>query len=291
MMAQAPAATAGETASAGTTAIAPVTPRHRHAKGDPLEGFNRDMFSVHQALDKVLIRPVAMASKAVLPKPVRSGVHNALVNLTEPIVFLNDLLQLRPGRALRTLARFALNSSVGVGGLIDVAKHEKLPHRENGFGDTLGYYGVGPGPYLFLPLIGPSNFRDIVGSQGDQAVLPVAVGKPFDRTEYQVPTLVLGGLDQRVAADADLKALFDGAVDPYATLRSVYLQDRTAEIAGLKAKGNGAAATLPDIPFDDPLEDPAAAAEPVPNQPATGPGIPEQPAPDQSASPPIGSAP
>lgn len=241
-----------------------------HAPGDPWEGFNRAGFAVQQDLDKAILRPVALGYKHAIPKPIRSGVHNFLVNLTEPIVFLNDLLQLRPGRAIRTVARFAVNTTLGLAGVIDVAKDPtfKLPHHSNSFGDTLGYYGVKPGPYLFLPLVGPTNLRDLLGWGTDGAVLPLSVGFPFDNSTFQIPTTVADGLDQRANADRDLQTLFKSAVDPYATLRSVYLQNRAGEIRALKMRGSGEEANhmmdqdLSDplaAPLDDPLEDPGAA--------------------------------
>jgi len=244
-----------------------------HARGDPLERFNRAMFDAHQKFDRAVLRPVAMGYKHAVPKPVRSGLRNVLSNLTEPIVFLNDLLQLKPGKALRTLGRFVFNSTLGLGGLIDVAKLPgfKLPHRPNGFGDTLGYYGVKPGPYLFLPFVGPTDLRDLLGGQADGLVLPVAVGDPFDRIEYQVPKGVIGGLDQRAEADQDLNALFGTAVDPYATLRSVYLQDRAGEITALK-HGKTKVTTSPlDTSLADPLSDPLA--DPAAAPPSTAPEL------------------
>ncbi len=228
--------------------------RHRHAPGDPAEGVNRAFFSVHQVLDRYLFRPVALAYKAVIPKIVRRGVRHVISNLTEPVVFVNDVLQLKPKRAVRTFTRFAVNSSLGIGGVLDVAKAGYLPHRPNGFGDTLGRYGVGPGPYLFIPLIGPSDLRDLIGGQADGLVLPVAVGYPFDSSEYIIPHAVLAGLDARTEADADLKVLLGGAADPYATLRSVYLQSRVAEIRTIR-HGDGLA------PFDGTLPNPGASVE------------------------------
>lgn len=244
-------------AASPVTTDAPV-PSPGHTPGDPLEGFNRRLFAAHQAADRKFLRPVAMGYRHVVPKPVRSGLRHFFSNLGEPIVFLNDLLQFKPGRAARTFARFAINSTIGMGGLIDVAKTPefKLPHHDNGFGNTLAYYGVGPGPYLFLPFVGPTTLRDFIGGQGDGFVLPLSVGTPFDRWEYQVPKAVITGLDQRAESDADLKALLDGAVDPYATLRSVYLQNRAGEIQALHSgHGDTDAATNP---LDDPLGDPAA---------------------------------
>ena len=230
--------------------------RHHHAKGDPLEGFNRAMFKVFKVLDRFLYRPVAIAYKAVIPKLVRTGVRHVFSNATEPIVLLNDVLQLKPKRAIRTLGRLAVNSTIGLGGIFDVAKTSEfdLPHHDNGFGNTLGRYGIGPGPYLFLPIIGPSSFRDLIGDGADGAVLPYAVGTPFDRSEYQVSQAVLTGLDQRAEADQEMRALESGAVDPYATLRSAYQQNRAAAIAEIRHGSNA-----PPEALDDPLADPDAA--------------------------------
>ncbi|GAA4781018.1 VacJ family lipoprotein [Stakelama sediminis] len=227
-------------------------------QNDPLEGFNRTMFGIQMGLDKVLIRPLAMAYKTVVPKPVRSGLRNFFRNLTEPLAFLNDLLQLRFKRAAETFGRFAINTVLGIGGFLDVATPEGVPHHDNSFGDTLAYYGIGPGPYLFLPFVGPTTLRDLLSSPADGAVLPVLIGTPFDRAEYQIPKAVITGLDQRAESDADLKALYRSAVDPYATLRSVYLQNRAAEVAALKEHDAAKPAATQDDPLADPLSDPSA---------------------------------
>ncbi|MEO6091849.1 MAG: VacJ family lipoprotein [Novosphingobium sp.] len=260
----APIRTLDETPKAG------VARRRHHAPGDPLEGFNRRMFAVHQGLDKALIRPAALGYRHVVPRPLRTGLRHVFRNLNEPIVFLNYLLQLKPGKAAETLGRFLVNSTLGVGGLVDVAKRDpfRLPHRPNGFGNTLGRYGVGPGPYLFLPLVGPSDLRDFVANQADSLVLPVAVGTPFDRAEYQVPRSVLAGLDQRAESDDELRTLFASAIDPYATLRSVYLQNRASEIAALRGKHGKS--EQPPAELDDPLNDPEPNADIAPEPEAAG---------------------
>lgn len=234
---------------------------HSHTPGDPLEKFNRSMFNIHQKLDRAVIRPAAMGYQHAVPKPLRSGIRRFFSNLGEPIIFANFVLQLKPKSAARTAVRFLINSTIGIGGLVDVAKSKavELPHQPNSFGDTLGFYGVKPGPYLFLPLIGPSDFRDFVGAQADGLALPLVVGKPFDRLEYQVPKAIVSGLDQRAEADADLHALLDDALDPYATLRSVYLQDRAGEIGALKGK-------TADVSMPGDLEDPAASGAKAPPQ-------------------------
>ncbi len=227
-----------------------------HAPGDPLEGFNRKMFAVQDGLDRAIIRPAAIGYRHVVPKPVRGGLRHFISNLTEPIVFLNYLLQLKPGKAAETLVRFTVNSTIGVGGVLDVAKLPSigLPHRPNGFGNTLGFYGIKPGPYLFLPLVGPTNLRDFLGGQADNLTIPVlAAGKPFNQPAYLVPNVVIGGLDQREQNDEDLRALYAGAVDPYASLRSVYLQDRKAEIDALHHRSGQQSVASP---LDESLEDP-----------------------------------
>ncbi|MGN6375415.1 MAG: MlaA family lipoprotein, partial [Sphingomonas sp.] len=245
-------------AAGGDADVLVTAGQQEHAKGDPFEHFNRAMFNAHQKFDRAVLRPLAMGYQDVVPKPVRSALHNFLVNLTEPIVFLNDLLQLKPGKALKTLGRFVFNTTLGFGGVLDIAKLPgfSLPHRDNGFGNTLGFYGVKPGPYLFLPFVGPTDLRDLFGGELDDAIVPVAVGAPFDQARYQIPKGFIGGLDERARADADLKALFNSAVDPYATLRSVYLQDRAGEIARLK--GKSATPMTPGDDLMDPLADPAA---------------------------------
>lgn len=250
-------------AMAQPAAASQATPARRvHAPGDPLESFNRAMFRIFQAVDKAVLRPLALGYRHVVPRPVRSGVRNFFSNLGEPIVFLNDMLQLRPRRAVRTFGRFTINSVLGVGGLIDVATPEKLPHHDNGFGSTMAFYGVKSGSYVFVPFLGPTTLRDLAGGIGDGMVLPTAVGVPFDRTEYQIPRAVITGLDQRAEADDELQALYRTALDPYATLRSVYLQNRAAQIRALKAHNRDAVAG--EEAAGDPLTDPGAGSDATP---------------------------
>jgi phospholipid-binding lipoprotein MlaA len=243
---------------------------------DPLEGFNRISFEVSMALDKALIRPAAMVYKTVVPKPLRDGARNALSNLGEPLVFLNDLLQGKPERALRTLGRFLLNSVLGLGGLFDIAKEKKfkLPHHPNSLGNTLGFYGIGPGPYVYLPLLGPTTLRDAVGSV--QGRIPGAFGiNPLDEVDgLGVAATVVGGLDQRAENDFELKTLLDDAIDPYATFRSTWLQDREGEIDSLKAPDGVEPGTVADSdPLEDPLVDPAEEAP----EPAADEATPQDP--------------
>ena len=123
-----------------------------HSRIDPFEAMNRGFFAIHQKLDKWFFRPTARLLHALTPGPIGRGVHNVLQNITEPTVIANDLLQFRFGRAVKDTARLTANSTVGLLGLIDIAGPSGLPHHDNDFGVTMGRYGIGPGPYLFIPL-------------------------------------------------------------------------------------------------------------------------------------------
>ena len=222
-----------------------VTAKPRPDPGDPVEAVNEVAFSAVQAVDTEFVGPLAMSYKSAIPNPARSGLRHFFNNLQEPIVFLNFLLQLKPGKAAETLGRFTVNSTIGVAGLIDVAKKKPfhLPRRPNGFAYTMGYYGVKPGPFLFLPIIGPTTVRDLFGRWVDLLVLPITVGKPFTNPIYGASTLVLRSLDERAEADDRLRRLKEGSQDHYKALRDDYLRNRQAEIDQLHSK-RGTPATL-----------------------------------------------
>ncbi len=214
-----------------------VTARPDAAPGDPFEHINAKSFEVTQAVDNAVIGPFALAYEHSLPVPIRSGLRNFLYNLREPVVFLNFLVQFKPGKGAETFGRFAINSTIGVAGLVDVAKRHpfKLPRRPNGFADSLGFYGVKPGPFFFLPLIGPTTLRDLLGDGVDRFVLPFSVGRPFNRLAYTVPTAVVGTLDRRAEFDEQLRKIRQSP-DPYAARRDFYLQGRQAEIDQLRRR-------------------------------------------------------
>lgn len=227
-----------------------VTGRSRADALDPLRAVNAKSFEATQAVDDAIVAPIALAYKKTAPKPFRSGVHNILYNLREPVVFVNFLLQHKIGKAAETVGRFAINSTVGVLGAFDVAKRKpfKLPRRGNGFADTLGFYGVPNGPFLFLPLVGPTTVRDLFGGAVDRLILPVAFGNRVTRPEVAVPLGVLGVLDHRSEFDDTLHALHDNAADPYANTRAFYLQRRQAEIDHLRGKDTGASSPMSEAP-------------------------------------------
>ena len=134
---------------------------------DPLEKTNRAVFDFNNQVDKIVLVPVSNAYRAALPEPVRDSIHSVLQNLNEPIIFANDVLQARPDLASTTLARFVVNSTVGIGGIFDVASKANLPFHSNDLGVTFAVWGFGEGPYLMLPILGPSNVRDAIGEGGD----------------------------------------------------------------------------------------------------------------------------
>jgi phospholipid-binding lipoprotein MlaA len=212
----------------------------REAARDPLRAINTEAFGATQKVDSAVIGPVAREYKKVVPSPIRKGIHNFLYNLREPIVFLNFLLQLKPGKAVETVGRFAINTTIGAVGVVDMARRKpfKLPRRSNGFANTLGYYGVKNGPFLFLPLVGPTTVRDLFGGAIDRLILPTAVGTPFTSASYAVPAGILGALDHRSEFDQTLKDLHDNSPDPYAATRAFYLNRREAEIDQLHDRGD-----------------------------------------------------
>lgn len=206
-------------------------------RSDPMERVNEESYRITQQLDETFVEPVAYAYRDGLPGPLRDGLGNAVNNLREPNNALNFLLQGKIGKMFETIGRFAINSTIGVGGLIDVAEKPgiNLPFRRNGFANTMGFYGVGPGPYLYLPLTGATSARDLPGSFLDQLLLPVAVGKPFNRLEFTVPFYLVANLEDRVEVDDELKRI-DQTINPYAARRDTYLYRRAKTIAELKGE-------------------------------------------------------
>jgi phospholipid-binding lipoprotein MlaA len=171
-----------------------------------------------------------------VPKPVRVGVHNILSNAEEPVTIANDLLQLRFGRAARVTARMAINSTIGLGGLWDVASRHGLPDETADFGQTLSRYGVGEGPFLVLPIIGPEPPRELVGDAADLFVDPITWLPPgwplLDRlgltAGVRIWTPYLAHARDMVLS----RELEKGSLDPYATMRSTYRQIRADQING-----------------------------------------------------------
>jgi len=219
---------------------------------------NRGLYTVGDALDRTVVHPIVAGYRRVAPRPVRRAVHNVVQNLDEPVVFVNDVLQVHPKAAGATLVRFVANSTVGVAGIFDAAETAGLPHHDNGFGSTLGHYGVGPGPYFYVPLLGPTTLRDAFGAGVDFAADPLSWTRFGNAQTVGIARTGLSLLDEREQADAQLRALRNTAADPYATLRSVYLQSREAEIKGPEAPLED----LPEVPEPTPQSSPPDAETP-----------------------------
>ncbi|AWW73315.1 hypothetical protein CD351_02610 [Erythrobacter sp. KY5] len=227
----------GEQGEEGEENVIIVEGEYGPAENDPIEEINAASYRITQEVDEALVQPVAYFYRDTLPDPIRDGLSNVVRNLREPANFLNFLLQFKIGDALETLGRFAINSTIGVGGLFDVAEKDGigLPYRRNGFANTLGFYGVGSGPYLYLPVAGATSLRDVIGDTLDQAVLPFAFGRPFNTPEYAIPYFVVSNLDSRLEVDAELEEIRQ-TVDPYAARRDTYLYRREREIALLRGE-------------------------------------------------------
>jgi phospholipid-binding lipoprotein MlaA len=249
---------------------------------DPWESLNRKIYAFDQGLDRAIIRPAAMAYKHVLPSPLRKVVRNLLSNAGEPPTIANDILQARFRRAGKETGRFLLNTVAGVGGLFDMATGAGLDHEGTNFGVTLGRWGVKPGPYIFLPIAGPSTVRGVVGTAVNGALDPLYWINYPDKTAVSLARALVGGLDLRAESDASLKSLTADATDPYATIRSAYLQNLQSQVSGESVPIQ----SLPD--FDDATSPPPASKSPSANPPGgtePGAGDKSEPAPAPETEP------
>jgi len=212
------------------------------ATNDPIEPWNRAMFVVNDGLDTLVLRPAAEAYRIFIPPPIRTAVQNMLGNIRSPVILLNDVLQGETQRAGNTLGRFVLNTTLGIGGVMDVATDFGLPAHGEDFGQTLAVWGASEGPYLFIPGLGPSNPRDLLGTGVDSVTNPISAitgGRIFD--PITVTRIGLQVVDTRERLIEPLDALRAGSIDPYASLRSAYRQRRAAEIRNPAAAGDPAA--------------------------------------------------
>jgi phospholipid-binding lipoprotein MlaA len=198
---------------------------------DPYEDTNRGVFAFNQAVDRNVLVPVAEAYRTVLPPPVQQSLHDFLQNLNHPIIFANDVLQGQAGLAANTLGRLVINTTIGVGGMFDVASRMGIPYHSNDLGVTLATYGFDSGPYLIVPVLGPSNVRDLVGQVGD------GFGDPgnyfagqYHKLYAAVARTATEGIDTRSRNIESLADIERTSLDYYATIRSLYGQRRAAQI-------------------------------------------------------------
>ncbi len=233
---------------------------------DPLEGFNRAIFGFNEGTDILLFRPAAEIYRTVLPNPVRNGIRNFLRNLRSPLDIANNLLQGDFKGAEVATKRFLVNTTAGVGGVLDIAADNGLPYRSEDLGQTLAVWGVPEGPFLVLPLLGPSNFRDAAGVAGE------AYGDPLnlwatntDRDEIPIVRGIVGGIDTRAGLIEPIDDLRRNSLDYYASLRSLYRQNRISEINnGQVPAGSESYPEFPEFPDDPAAPAPAAPAPAAP---------------------------
>lgn len=213
---------------------------------DPLEPVNRVTFAFNTGIDVVFLEPLAKLYRFVLPDYVLERIQHAFVNIREPLAAVNYVLQGDLDEASESVLRFAVNSTVGLAGLFDVWGGQSEDHL-TGFGDTFGRWGIGAGPYLVLPLLGPSDLRDTAGLAADYYADPVRIALHSGEMDIDNPeTIYTGvqlarGFDARSRLIKQIEDLRKNSLDFYAVVRSAYLQHRAAKING----NSGDAADIP----------------------------------------------
>jgi phospholipid-binding lipoprotein MlaA len=248
-------AVAAVAVSAGCTTVQTPT------RGDPLEGLNRTIFTVNDKVDQYALKPVAKGYVFITPQPVRDSITNFFSNIGDVYIAANNLLQLKITDGVEDIMRIVINTVFGVGGLFDVATLAKLPKHENDLGLTLGHYGVPAGPYLVLPLFGPSTVRDAVGSIGNYYVNPLSYIDPPGLSWALYGVNVINTRANLLNASDVLEG---AALDKYSFVRNAYLQRRQYLLSDGKQS-----AALPNygdeapLPKYDDVDGGAAAAAPA----------------------------
>ncbi len=211
-----------------------------NATNDPLEPMNRTLFTVNSGINKVIIGPLAMGYRRALPEPARDGIGNVLRNASSPVGFANDLLQGDACRAGDTLLRLVINTTFGLGGIFDVARHMGIPGHDTDFGVTLGVWGVPGGPYLFVPVLSSTNPRDLGGMGVDLVADPwswVASGLLLDDPDWGRIGMYATDTGERWLDR--VREINRTALDPYVTYRSMHRQHRAFRIEEAKKPDQG----------------------------------------------------
>jgi phospholipid-binding lipoprotein MlaA len=222
---------AADAAGVATPTVEPVDstaapagePVYVAGPNDPWEGFNRKIFWFNEKVDIWVLRPVAIGWDFVLPEIVQTGIRNIFANVRFPVIFVNDILQAKPLQAGEDLGRFLVNTTVGIGGIWDPARRIGLPGNNEDFGQTLGYWGVPPGPFLVLPLLGPSNPRDTVGLAADSATMVYPYFVAWYITAAITATRVINTRARYIEEIDENRAT---ALDFYALQRNAYMAFR-----------------------------------------------------------------
>ena len=197
---------------------------------DPAEPTNRFFYRVNDGLDTYVLRPLAVGYRDFVPGAVRRPISNVLSNVSSPVVFANDVLQAKPRRAGDTFMRFLINTTAGAGGLFDVASGWGYPAHGTDFGLTLALWGLPDGPFLFLPVLGPSNPRDATGFAGNAVLSPFTWASFGGDTAFNLSRFGVSALDTRERLIDPIDDIKRTALDPYATFRSLYRQNRASEV-------------------------------------------------------------
>ncbi len=262
----------------------------RLAQQDPWEGFNRGVWSINRAADKIIAKPVTQVYRAITPKPGRDGIRNFFSNVSEPWSLINNVLQGNIDRAVKNLGRFVVNTTVGIGGLFDNASRMGIERAPEDLGQTLASWGANGGPYIMLPLLGPSTMRDGVGTGVGFLADPYQVclnycGLPKGVPLAVIATQVISVRDGLIESGAD--NFLESSLDPYAATRSAYLQQRRAQILNQESDEAAAeAAAAADAEANPIGADATSAADADAGIPA-----PDAPAQPDAATPPAASVP
>ncbi len=248
------------------SACVTLPPNHQRVPQDPWERFNRGVYKFNDALDRAIVKPVTKGYVRVVPSPIRTGVTNFFANLQTPTVMINDALQGKFLAAGNDLGRFLLNSTVGLGGILDPATPAGLARNEEDFGQTLGHWGVHPGPFVELPILGPSDVRDTASRVVDTYTNP----RQYIKNTYVSYGLYLPYLIDKRASLLPLDETLQNVYDPYAFIRDAYLQRR----AYLVSDGKSNEEPLVDPEADNPDADKPA---PVPQDTSAPSKPPTQP--------------
>jgi len=233
-----------------------LPPNSKRSPQDPWESWNRGVYKFNDALDRGVEKPIAKTYVKVVPQPVRTGVTNFFTNLNTPTVMVNDALQGKFLAAANDLGRFVLNTTVGIAGILDPATPAGLARNDEDFGQTLGKWGVHPGPFVELPILGPSDVRDVVGKVADTYTNP---------RDYIKNSWIKYGLYVPYAIDLrasllPLDSTLQTAYDPYVFVRDAYLQRR----AYLVSDGKDSGTPADDTELQDPGPDTPPPADPAP---------------------------
>ena len=248
---------------AGTSAAALERATRQDNPADPFESFNRSVFRFNESVDRAFLKPVATVYREVLPRPVRTGVTNFFGNIQDLWSGVNNLLQAKPAYAMDSFFRVSVNTFWGIGGIFDVASDMRIPKHSEDFGQTLGYWGMNTGPYVVLPLLGPSSLRDslalIVDSKGNVVAQSSDVALRNSLTGLNV-------IDVRSNLLRANEVLGEAALDKYSFARDTYLQRRQSLVGSRKEE---------EERFDLPEATPGSTATPAasPNRPASAPAV------------------